>query len=109
MSTAPVFLFLAMSTAESTQYYQITHIDDGCCTAVQMFVQIVEHLPQLLHGLLARLQQHGLEVHWQPVSIETTMTHMHNEGGDFLIYCTMRTVLYDCCTLKQTPQTPVEL
>lgn len=40
-----------------------THVNDSCCTAVQVFVQIIEDLPQLLHGLLVGLQQHGLEVH----------------------------------------------
>lgn len=45
-----------------------THINDGCRTAVQMFVQVIQHLPQLLHGLLVWLQEHGLEVHWQPIS-----------------------------------------
>lgn len=36
--------------------------------AVQVFVQVGEHLSQLLHVLLVGLQQHGLEVHWQSVS-----------------------------------------
>lgn len=35
-----------------------------------MFVQVVEHLPQLLHGLFGRLQEHSLKVHGQPVSGE---------------------------------------
>lgn len=35
-----------------------------------MFVQIVEHLPQLLHGLFGRLQEHSLKVHGQPISGE---------------------------------------
>lgn len=45
-----------------------SYINNGCCAAVQMFVQVVQHLPQPLHGLLAWLQEHRLEVHWQPVS-----------------------------------------
>lgn len=36
-----------------------------------MFIQLIQHLPQLLHGLLVRLQEHGLKVHWQPVSGRT--------------------------------------
>lgn len=51
--------------------YHSTYINDCCCTAVQMFVQIVEHLPQPLHGLLVWLQEHGLKVHRQPISGET--------------------------------------
>lgn len=41
-------------------------VDDGGA-AVQVFVQVVQHLPQLLHVPLVGLQQHGLEVHRQPV------------------------------------------
>lgn len=46
-----------------------THINDSS-TAVQVLVQVVQHLPQLLHVLLVGLEQHGLEVHWQPVSVK---------------------------------------
>lgn len=42
-------------------------INDGSA-AVQVFVQVVQHLSQLLHVLLVGLEQHGLEVHWQPIS-----------------------------------------
>lgn len=59
--------FVAIETALTDQS---TYVNDGCCTAVQMFVQVIQHLPQLLHGLLVWLQEHGLEVHWQPVSGE---------------------------------------
>lgn len=52
-------------------YNHSTHVYDCCCAAVQMFVQVIEHLPQLLHGLLAWLQEHGLKVHRQPVSDKT--------------------------------------
>lgn len=51
---------------------QSTYVNDGCCAAVQMFVQVIQYLPQLLHGLLVWLQEHGLEVHWQPISGEQT-------------------------------------
>ena len=47
-----------------------TYINDGCCAAVQMLVQVVQHLPQPLHSLFVWLQEHGLEVHWQPISGE---------------------------------------
>lgn len=72
--TVPVAVFstcyeLLVSRVVRTfiQYYLTTHINDSCCTAVQVFVQIIEHLPQLLHGLLVRLQQHGLKVDRQPI------------------------------------------
>lgn len=51
----------------SSVRWKDTHVNDGS-TAVQMFVQLIEHLPQLLHVLLVGLKQHGLEVDWQPIS-----------------------------------------
>lgn len=50
-----------------------THINDGSA-AVQVFVQVVQHLSQLLHVLLVGLEQHGLEVHWQPISTKHKRT-----------------------------------
>lgn len=47
-----------------------THVDNGGGAAVQVLVEVVEDLPQLLHILLVGLQQHGLEVHGQPVPAE---------------------------------------
>lgn len=45
-----------------------THVNNGRCAAVQVFVQVVQHLPQLLQGLFVGLQEHCLKVHGQPVS-----------------------------------------
>lgn len=57
----------------SVEDYWSTHINDSCCTAVQMFVKVIEHLPQLLHGLLVWLQEHGLKIHRQPISANQNM------------------------------------
>lgn len=44
-----------------------TYVND-CSTAVQVLVQIIQHLSQFLHVLLIGLKQHGLEVDWQTIS-----------------------------------------
>lgn len=41
---------------------------DDRSAAVQIVVQVVQHLPQLLHVFLVGLEQHGLEVDRQPIS-----------------------------------------
>lgn len=38
-----------------------TYIND-CSAAVQVFVQVIQHLSEPLHVLLVWLKQHGLEV-----------------------------------------------
>lgn len=60
-----------------------THVNDGGA-AVQVFVQVVQHLSQLLHVLLVGLQQHGLEVHRQSVSVDTQggLEDGHREAED---------------------------
>ena len=44
-----------------------THIDYAGGTAVQVLVELIQHLPQLLHGLLSGLEEHGLKVDRQAV------------------------------------------
>lgn len=44
-----------------------SYINDGGA-AVQVFVQVVQHLSESLHVLLVRLKQHGLEVDWESIS-----------------------------------------
>lgn len=62
-----------------------THVNDGS-TAVQVFVQVIQHLSKFLHVLLGGLKQHGLEVNWQPVSTKTSIDvgHQVNAKSFFL-------------------------
>lgn len=50
-----------------------THVND-CSTAVQVLVQVVQHLSEFLHVLLVGLKQHSLEVDWQPISMKYKVT-----------------------------------
>lgn len=68
-----------------------------------MFVQVVQHLPQPLHSLLVWLQEHGLEVHRQPVPEGEQITVFQKAASE-----TASDRSGDC-TLKQTPQKPAEL
>lgn len=89
-----------------TRLHQLlqTHVDDGGA-AVQVFVQVVQHLPQLLHVPLVGLQQHGLEVHRQPVPAHHTTALSGRGWADGWMGGWMINLL----TLIQTPQTLAEL
>lgn len=52
-----------------------TYVYDGCCAAVQVLVEVIENLPQLLHGLLVGLEQHGLEVDREAIPVRS-----HKQG-----------------------------
>lgn len=87
-----------------------SYINNSCCAAVQMFVEVVQHLPQPLHGLLVWLQEHGLEVHWQPISEGEQITVLQKAAREWAFAWLQETAEWSGdCTLKQIPQIPAGL
>lgn len=74
-----------------------------------MFVQVIQHLPQLLHGLLVWLQEHGLEVHWQPISGVQTPIFQNAARHSANVCFHQETERCGDRTLKQIPQRPAGL
>ena len=65
----PSSAFISVICDEKERSLVWHYVYDGGA-AVQMFVEVKQHLPQFLHVLLVGLQQHGLEVHRQTIPTE---------------------------------------
>lgn len=74
-----------------------THINNSS-TAVQVFVKVLQNFSEFLYILLAGLQQHGLEIDWQPIPVK----YKHGGHKSDNLHLHMKQFYTPHCTSRQT-------